>query len=233
MSSKDILLAILLTVSLVGSRPYSSSSNRVKENNRRQTSILLKLPVEIRLEVYTNCSTFTLLQLSHASAFLYHEINSYSSIIQKTQGYGFRSYRGTPTSDLKGCKNRASQPKDSKLNINLVGELNQEENLELVLFQNLYVNYENPKQKDCKLRRIACKVCQKIFRFDKVLQFENIFLWPPSTICYRCYGYEESYEEDIVENKCWELDLDSEACCCDRCLEEYIRIVEEKERKKE
>ncbi|RPA87066.1 hypothetical protein BJ508DRAFT_320960 [Ascobolus immersus RN42] len=48
---------------------------------------LLHLPIELRIEVYTHCTTFALLQLSHTSRSLFYEINSLPSVYQATPGY--------------------------------------------------------------------------------------------------------------------------------------------------
>ncbi|RPA84451.1 hypothetical protein BJ508DRAFT_323715 [Ascobolus immersus RN42] len=48
---------------------------------------LFALPPELRLEIYTHCSAFTLLHLSHTSPILRREINSYPAIIARSFGY--------------------------------------------------------------------------------------------------------------------------------------------------
>ncbi|RPA82847.1 hypothetical protein BJ508DRAFT_325013 [Ascobolus immersus RN42] len=48
---------------------------------------LLSLPVELRLEIYSQCTAFSLLQLSHTCSALHHEINKYPAIIKNTYGY--------------------------------------------------------------------------------------------------------------------------------------------------
>ncbi|RPA80413.1 hypothetical protein BJ508DRAFT_362602 [Ascobolus immersus RN42] len=53
---------------------------------RRQS--FLKLPTEIRLEIYSHCTAFTLVQLYHTCATLHNEIERYPSIYQTSFGYG-------------------------------------------------------------------------------------------------------------------------------------------------
>ncbi|RPA82550.1 hypothetical protein BJ508DRAFT_325293 [Ascobolus immersus RN42] len=48
---------------------------------------LTALPTELRLEIYTHLSAFSLLNLSHASRHLYREINSSPKIYKKSPGY--------------------------------------------------------------------------------------------------------------------------------------------------
>ncbi|RPA83354.1 hypothetical protein BJ508DRAFT_413550 [Ascobolus immersus RN42] len=57
----------------------------------QQTVAFFRLPVELRLEVYTHCSALTLLQLAHTSTTLYHEINTHPSIVRSSYGY-FQNY---------------------------------------------------------------------------------------------------------------------------------------------
>src|SRR5690606_6833220 len=53
-----------------------------------QTAAIFSLPVEIRLEIYSQCaSAFTLLQLSHTSSHLHHEINEYPALFASLFGY--------------------------------------------------------------------------------------------------------------------------------------------------
>src|SRR5690606_7773483 len=48
---------------------------------------LYNLPVELRLEVYSHCTAFTLLQLTHTSSLLRSEIRAHPSIIKNSYGY--------------------------------------------------------------------------------------------------------------------------------------------------
>ncbi|RPA78346.1 hypothetical protein BJ508DRAFT_329286 [Ascobolus immersus RN42] len=48
---------------------------------------LLRLPTELRIEVYRHCTTFTLLNLSHTSRSLHAEINSCPQIITASKDY--------------------------------------------------------------------------------------------------------------------------------------------------
>ncbi|RPA78347.1 hypothetical protein BJ508DRAFT_156302 [Ascobolus immersus RN42] len=50
-------------------------------------NLLFQLPVEIRLDIYTHCSTLSLLQLTHTSRLLRSEINAYPSIIRSSFGF--------------------------------------------------------------------------------------------------------------------------------------------------
>jgi hypothetical protein len=46
-----------------------------------------QLPTEMRLAVYSHCTAFTLLQLSHSSTFFYAEINKWPRIIESSVGF--------------------------------------------------------------------------------------------------------------------------------------------------
>ncbi|RPA75897.1 hypothetical protein BJ508DRAFT_331702 [Ascobolus immersus RN42] len=59
----------------------------VSNNTIHLPSPLFKLPPELRLEIYSQSSAFTLLQLSHVCRKLRHEINGYPGMISKTYGY--------------------------------------------------------------------------------------------------------------------------------------------------
>ncbi|RPA80414.1 hypothetical protein BJ508DRAFT_362603 [Ascobolus immersus RN42] len=48
---------------------------------------LLEVPIELRFEIYSHCSTFTLLQLSQTSRTLYYEIQQRPTIFKATFGY--------------------------------------------------------------------------------------------------------------------------------------------------
>ncbi|RPA87075.1 hypothetical protein BJ508DRAFT_95717 [Ascobolus immersus RN42] len=63
---------------------------------------LLDLPTELRLEIYSQCSALTLLQLSHTCASLNAEINSRPSIFKKAPGYRTNNqHTTTPALKLK------------------------------------------------------------------------------------------------------------------------------------
>ncbi|RPA87393.1 hypothetical protein BJ508DRAFT_59285 [Ascobolus immersus RN42] len=61
---------------------------------------LLDLPLELRLEIYSFCPAFTLLQLSHSISFFYYEINQYPAILRLS---GFKARSCTPTSKSRLC----------------------------------------------------------------------------------------------------------------------------------
>ncbi|RPA86294.1 hypothetical protein BJ508DRAFT_302194 [Ascobolus immersus RN42] len=67
----------------------------------------LSLPIEIRLEVYSRCPIFSLLQLSHTSSQLHQEINDYPSIFRSAFGIN-------PSQELKEART---------LSVNLVQRL--------------------------------------------------------------------------------------------------------------
>ncbi|RPA82259.1 hypothetical protein BJ508DRAFT_325790 [Ascobolus immersus RN42] len=48
---------------------------------------IFHLPLELRLEIYSNCTALSLLQLSHVCTFFRSEINRYPSIIKSTRGF--------------------------------------------------------------------------------------------------------------------------------------------------
>ncbi|RPA82835.1 hypothetical protein BJ508DRAFT_343623 [Ascobolus immersus RN42] len=48
---------------------------------------ILDLPTEMRLAIYAHCTALSLLQLTHTSPFLYHDINSCPSLYKKSYGY--------------------------------------------------------------------------------------------------------------------------------------------------
>ncbi|RPA78349.1 hypothetical protein BJ508DRAFT_329289 [Ascobolus immersus RN42] len=70
-------------------RIYCGVSATMITNQQPKTSHLLRVPVEIRLEleVFAQCTAFALLQLSHSSRELYVEINAYPSIYKQCFGY--------------------------------------------------------------------------------------------------------------------------------------------------
>ncbi|RPA86295.1 hypothetical protein BJ508DRAFT_148871 [Ascobolus immersus RN42] len=53
----------------------------------RNLVCFLRLPTELRLNIYRYCSAFALLQLSHTSSVLYGEINACVELIRTSYGY--------------------------------------------------------------------------------------------------------------------------------------------------
>ncbi|RPA86339.1 hypothetical protein BJ508DRAFT_321998 [Ascobolus immersus RN42] len=51
------------------------------------TTRIFRLPLQIRLEVYSQCSAFSLLHFSHTCAQIRHEINSRPALVRSTFGY--------------------------------------------------------------------------------------------------------------------------------------------------
>ncbi|RPA87081.1 hypothetical protein BJ508DRAFT_95805 [Ascobolus immersus RN42] len=54
---------------------------------RKHFNTLIRLPLELRLHIYTLCSALELLQVSHTSRFLYEEINNHPSVYENAPGY--------------------------------------------------------------------------------------------------------------------------------------------------
>ncbi|RPA77572.1 hypothetical protein BJ508DRAFT_364376 [Ascobolus immersus RN42] len=73
-------------------------------NTTTGPSLLLRLPTEIRLEIYQHCSTFALLQIASTSSLLHSEVNEYPALIRAS--YGFRSLKtdGDDDKEWKGLE---------------------------------------------------------------------------------------------------------------------------------
>ncbi|RPA81213.1 hypothetical protein BJ508DRAFT_326598 [Ascobolus immersus RN42] len=129
----------------------------------------LTLPTEIRLEVFTHCSAFTLLHLSHSSSQLYYEINKHASIINRSYGY----CHSDPT------KHR------NKLNINDIARLetagsSEEQSLkEWQLFRRLYY-VPNANGLDWA----ACRFCCRLFPAQNFI-FLGLDVYTVIAPCYR------------------------------------------------
>ncbi|RPA82840.1 hypothetical protein BJ508DRAFT_360809 [Ascobolus immersus RN42] len=72
-------------------QPRISSSEEIKCTS----STFLRLPTEIRLAIYSSCTAFSLLQLTHTCARLRAEIKSVPEIISASDGFGGMGGSGT------------------------------------------------------------------------------------------------------------------------------------------
>ncbi|RPA82839.1 hypothetical protein BJ508DRAFT_325002 [Ascobolus immersus RN42] len=108
----------------------------------------LSLPTELRLEIYTHCTAFTLLQVSHTSRILYHEVNNYPGIVERSFGYWFPNKlywlfaRFVVADKRMFYCSRADPDYGSRFpgafNVNLVAKLDESTPEESSLFQNQY-----------------------------------------------------------------------------------------------
>ncbi|RPA72197.1 hypothetical protein BJ508DRAFT_419586 [Ascobolus immersus RN42] len=158
---------------------------------------LLLLPTEIRLEIYSNCTAFTLLQLSHTSTELHREINAYPGLIGKTYGYicpEVYDYRSL-------AEIRSIDRSPLCFNINFIGSLLGSR--EVKLFNNQYLPLQgltyvdiDPQDavldgKTKKLARLTWHVCKRckiikpsdMFAGKGLMMEEDRTVW---SMCARC-----------------------------------------------
>ncbi|RPA87068.1 hypothetical protein BJ508DRAFT_95669 [Ascobolus immersus RN42] len=103
------------------------------------TRTLLNLPIELRLEIYTHCSAFALLQLTQTCKQVYEEINARHSIYENAYGYKLA---------LWICRD--------PLNIRRIKGLRGHE--EKALFEKLYA-----PTKEMEVYPMVCRDCLELF----------------------------------------------------------------------
>ncbi|RPA81217.1 hypothetical protein BJ508DRAFT_326602 [Ascobolus immersus RN42] len=130
---------------------------------------LLNLPVEIRLEIYTQSSTFSLLHLSHTCNHLYNEINAYPSILSNCLGFASND---RITRNLRSfAKAKIRFEEGGKLNIDLVSRL--QDNDEEQLFRKLF---QDPTVQEDEVSWQICGLCLGVFWSRRVRSKDPYFV---------------------------------------------------------
>ncbi|RPA81215.1 hypothetical protein BJ508DRAFT_326600 [Ascobolus immersus RN42] len=157
------------------SQPLAEPTDQANQEPNRLYTLVLSLPVEIRLEIYSNCSTFSLLQLSHASSHFYTEINNYPNIIKNTEGY-YTQHENALGGRIITFEEYARISVGHKLNVNMVYTLTDDEEWEC--FKKAHCESLEYHQ----IKRAACFVCWEIFHKYEFMVFRR----DPEEICYIC-----------------------------------------------
>ncbi|RPA78377.1 hypothetical protein BJ508DRAFT_329319 [Ascobolus immersus RN42] len=116
---------------------------------------LLSLPLELRLEIYRQCTAFTLLNLSHANTRLRNEVNNEPAIFTSAYGY----YTSPTTHPPSAVRARRLRPHNTTIfTIKLITRLLDitERNLLLKLFHG--------KIEDTRI----CMACYRVCLLDEI-----------------------------------------------------------------
>ncbi|RPA78325.1 hypothetical protein BJ508DRAFT_329262 [Ascobolus immersus RN42] len=119
---------------------------------------LLRLPIELRLEIYSYCAAFTLLQLTHTCNRIRADIINHTFLVRKSYGLYRHNYTYL-------CNwGRPGGPHCPNLTINFILYLDGLDELHLFMEHFHYLPIG-------RMKRLACYWCYRVFKLEPLAHF--------------------------------------------------------------